>query len=770
MKLKDILKDFSIHGLYIIALILFIIIFYRFFLTPYDVPAHDLLTGYFPHEDALRQSIIKHSDFFPIWNPYWFSGTPLLGDPGTVHIGSITYFLILVFQSTILALKINFILDLILAAITMYILIYYLTKDKESAFISAFTFVFSGYVLSTFVTNWLTSLNAYLFMPLIFLFTILAFKSKDWIFFSIITAIFFALQVFAGPDLKIVLFSIMLFVLYSIVYIIGKNIGQRVLKAALISCLVAIIFIGLASIRILPEKEYLDSTGRASLPYELAASRVTPLKDVFSTFIEPIYEGFPKIHRPAITYNIGIIAFILMCIGIYKNWRNKIVLTLIVAILISVLIATGSFVFYLLWKYVPPWSSFRYLTRAIILFVFSASILAGYGAFEIFKEIKRKSKNYFFTKRNVFLIISALLVINLLILGPTPVLGNIKEWRNINNVIKDSSVFQEIKKDQGIYRIHVYETNGIDWPTTYITVPLGLEDIYGYQGAWSIDYFNYFLGFASLNPSRLWGILNVKYVTSTKPLNISGFEYMGEFPCGPNCYNITQLEKAKGPYLYKNVDFLPRAYIVNRSLLILGPLDFETQKSYLYPLLLDNRFNPNNAVILVSDKLPEGVPLSKYDAILLSGQPSQSELNDLKSYANNGGNLFPNIFSGDNQINVEKLFSALNGSYRKEIGIDRKSYQDIALKFQSPANGWLVYSETFSLYPGWYAEADGKKISIIRANGVVSAIPLENTDKMELKYGSRITKYGILISELSFLGICLYLIYYCLRHFKRQKL
>jgi len=753
-----VIKELKEHTFYLLGLIIVILIYYSFFLTAYDTPPHDLLTGYFPHGEVLKQSMTNYNDFFPLWNPYWFSGTPFLGNPGTLHIGSITYFLILIFPSTILALKINFILDIILMAITMYILMIYLTNDKMSAFISAFIFTFSGYVVSTFATNWLTSLNAYPFMPLILLLTMLSFKSRNWIFLSIITGILFALQIFGGPDLKVVLFSIIIFILYAITYIFGKNMLQRIVKAFLISCIVGIVLFGITAARILPEKEYLESTGRSNLPYEQAASRVTPIKDIFSNFIEPIYDGFPKIQRSGLATNIGLIAFVLVCIGVYKNWKRKIVLMLLAAMLISVLIATGSFLFYLLWRYIPPWSGFRYLSRAIILFVFSASILAGFGALEIFKMAESKYKNRF-NRKISFFIITALVIANLLVLGPSPRTGNLDEWRNIDEAIKDSGIFQEIKKDGGVYRVHVFETNGIDWPTTYITVPIGLEDIYGYQGAWSIDYFNIFLGIANYNPAKLWGILNVKYITSTTPLNISGFEYVGKFPCGPNCYNITPLEKAKGPYLYKNSGFMPRALIVNKSLLILGPLDYETQQKIIYPLLLDDRFDPNNEVILLSDKLPEDISLKKYDAILLSGQPSQTTINELKKYVENGGHLFPDIFSGNNNYDLDKLFSILNGSYSKEIAINRNSFEGITLKFEEPATGWLVYSETFSLYPGWYALEDGKNIPILRADGIISAIPLEKSNNIEFRYSPKSVMIGKIISIFTLVLILSYLSY-----------
>ena len=127
----------------------------------------------------------------------------------------------------------------------------------------------------------------------------------------------------------------------------------------------------------------------------------------------------------------------------------------------------------------------------------------------------------------------------------------------------NNEIIKYISEQPGIFRFHIFETRGIDWPTDFIYIPYNQESLYGEEGTWLVEYMNIFLSFALGEMPKFWGVLNVKYITSTEPLKISGFKFVKKFnKCKKYCPSIKEQLRAFGPYLYENEKFLPRAYVV----------------------------------------------------------------------------------------------------------------------------------------------------------------------------------------------------------------
>ncbi|KKR79173.1 MAG: hypothetical protein UU24_C0015G0013, partial [Candidatus Nomurabacteria bacterium GW2011_GWA2_40_9] len=260
----------------------------------------------------------------------------------------------------------------------------------------------------------------------------------------------------------------------------------------------------------------------------------------------------PQIRRDGSGLHIGIAAFLLAGFAVYRRWKSKTVLFLSGAALLSILISMGTFVFYLLWKYIPPFDSTRYVNRALILFVFTAAVLAGIGAVELFSILEKKLK-----KKGLIFAYSCLVVLvllNLYVFNYDPT-----NWRvsNANKAIEHNYILQNISKMPGIFRINTYETKGIDWGTDFYNIPLGIEHIYAYEAVWYVPYMNVYLSVAYNNPAKFWGILNMKYLTATEEVNISGFKFVKKFEeCGVCWPEQKNFVKAYGPYLYENELFL----------------------------------------------------------------------------------------------------------------------------------------------------------------------------------------------------------------------
>ena len=744
-------------------MIVITLVFLSKYINPNTIYACDL-NARAARGSVLKESVLKYHDFYPLYNPYWMAGDAFWNRPNSADFNNPMWFLMFIIP-TIGALKYILILGIIGAGISMYALMVYLIKKPQFAFVSGLAFMFNGWIIEHVRDCHISSVNAPMFIPLIILFTVKAIRKKKWINNAIIAGILFSLQIFFAPDFKVAMFTALVFGLLLLIFIPGKHIQKRITKIILIGAIISLVVFGLTAQKVLPTKELISQTSRGQTTWEMASGRQIQLRNMFTKMIEPIYEGMPKVQRFGKTQNIGIIAFLLAIFAIYKKPKNRIVLFASAVIILSISIVTASPVFYFLWKYIPPFNSFRYLTRSVVIFVFASSVLAGYGSFALIDSIKKKGIKEKGTK-SAYIIIVLLLILNLNVFGYSPYRDYYENpFIDLNEAIENNHIMQAISKEPGIFRTHVYETKGIDWPVEYYTAPIGVELIYGHESAWDVRYLNEYLSIANNQPAKLWGIINTKYITSKTELNISGFKFIKKYENCTKCFQIEQTKKAYGPYLYKNELFLPRAYIVNNSILIVGENDPVTQT--LYGLMLNQNFKPQNTVIIKGKKSINDYPqedLKKYSAIFLtSGSIDQNSILTLQNYVNSGGILLPDITKNKNLISEDEINTMLN-SFKGNLNIiDEKNIithnfdkREIITNKQS---GFLVLSERFSMFPGWTAESkQGKTTEILMADGVITSTYLDSEESIVFEYKPKPFIIGTWITITTLIILLSYLI------------
>lgn len=744
--------------------LIFIFLLTFFFLIHFfnqKLPVHDISTAYYPWAQTLKISLTEYRDIWPLWTPYGFSGTPLLMKP-VLGYDSMLGLMLLIIPNTVIALKLTYVFLFLLSGITMYFLMTYFKFDKKYCFISALIYMLNGHISSKLLPwGWLTTLGGYALIPLVFLFGTKAIKEKGWIKNSIITGIIFAIMLRFGPDMKVGLWIGLIFGLYLIFNLIIKFSTKKLIKYVLVATLIILIFFGFSAQRILPIKDYTSKSARAQTLWESASSRQMKLVDVPKRLIEP---GLPKIQRKGAGDHIGIIAFLLALFAIYKMRRKKIVLFFTITALLSILIANNTFgIYYFLWKYVPFFGSMRYMDRSLFIFVFSGSILAGIGTSELFKNIRGGRKKIF------YIALVALILLNLWLFNYSHYTGKLEDWYNPYEVVENNHILQYISKQPGIFRIQTWETHGVDWGTDFYNVPLKLEHIYRYDTIWYPPYMNHYLSVAYRNPAKFWGILNLRYVTAMNELNVSGFKFVKKFDDCKVCFpNAEDFQKAWGPYLYENELFLPRAYIVDNSVLVVG--EEESKIQTIYALMLDGGFDPKNTVIVkgeVSINNYNIEELKRYKSIILTqGSVDQNTGFILQQYVDNGGILLPNVIEGKNSISeddIQDMWNSFSGELsqiddeniimhnfdKREINLGKK----IKDKF-------LVYSEKFSVFPGWNAKADGKRVEILNADVMISAIYLDDYyNSITFKYQPRSYIVGSIITLLTLVLLIICFIY-----------
>ena len=751
-------KPIAKHIIFIVLLIIIGLYVYKVNLQLTHLPMLDPVTYYYPLLSVLKQSFTQYHDFYPLWNPYIMSGVPYYFDPVTVEIFSTTGLMVFLMNDVAVAMNLGYLIDVILAGIFMYWLVFELTKRHFAGFISGIILMIGLFIRAIMLGPGGTTLDAYFFMPLIFLTLLRALKSKQWLFYSVVSGSLLGLMIRGGPDLKVVSWFGFAVCFLFLFHLIGKDIKGRLIKVFLIGLILSAIGAGLVMQKLIPTMEYLDTTNKAELTFERLKTEYTSFKDISFGLIQPFDSNVFKMGYEGEGRQIGIVIFLLALYGIYANRKNKIVLSLMLTAILIILILNGP-VFWVIWKFVPMFHSFRHIYRAAIVFLFAIAILAGFGVASIMSKAEAKNA----TKSKKFVICAAIFILIILNIYIFSYKQRWYDTQDINYNLARNYVAQNMSSMDGIFRYHDIETMGIDWGTQFMYVPHKIGNIYGYLTAWQPQYMNVYLAIANNNPAKFWGILNMKYMTSTQPVNISGFKFVEKYEKCDDCYQTKDIQKAYGPYLYENEKFLPRVYLVKNSVLIIGDGLFQIQNGQKfdarYVLMLNEKFNPANTAIIKGRQTINQYSLEelkRYSALILtqgSVVDSQSQYL-LNSYVESGG------IAPKSSDEFQQLFDKFNGSITAipDDNYITHTFDKYELKLDGKYKGFVVLSEKFSTFDGWGAKADGMPVEILNADAVISAVYIDKpVQSIIFEYKPRSYVIG---SYVTIVTVILLLIYF----------
>lgn len=722
------------------------------------------LLAIYPFE--IRKTIDEYGQF-PFWSPWRLGGTPIYSKPQAVFF-YINLPLILFAPTIFAGVKWSILLHFAIAAVAMYALMFYLSKNNLASFVAAFVYIFNGFIVSRLNWGQTNIIYPYAWIPLIFLFTFFALEKKNWVSHSILIGVFFSLMVLGGGAQLFIYLSVLFIYFLLIYYILNlskKKLVSNLIKITRISIIVLIVFFGLTAVFLLPNSDLMNIGVRSQgFSYEQSIGGALKLNyaSLKSLFIEP--NVFKKIHQDWDSSGLGFFPFLLL-FGSFFYVRKKKILLFILLLIILILIFQGSFLYYIFWKFIPQFKQVKGIFKGYALLYFVSSILVGFGFLYLFNITKKLKKNI----RNIIIY----LAIFLIIINLTFYNNKLTMMTDIKYELSKNEVLSHISNDEDIVRFRIIETLGIDWGTDHYSVTLGLHDVFGTENVWLVDYLPIYLSQANQNPAKGYGILNTKYITSTQELNIAGYNFSNKFEeCGfyANGADICQPRKSDGPYLYQNEKFLPRAYTVEQSIFVVG--DAGSLLQTVYFIIANTNFDPSTTVIVHGQGSINNFDsefLNNFDIIALTQGSIDSSSNlKLSSYVNSGGNLIPNIFEGESSFSVDKLNQLLLNLEKNE---DYSNVEKSEISLYTPnkivvetknKKGFLVMSEKFSLFPGWSAIDENENIKqIYRADGVISAVLLDGSEKQIIfTYKDPSFFKGVLISSTTLVLIAGYYAYY----------
>jgi hypothetical protein len=357
------------------------------------------LSGFFLPPRLLWTSMMK-SGAAPLWNPWNYSGIPLLAtlQPGVFYPPHLLYFL-LPFN---VAWNWLIILHFVFAAFSVYLFLRYLNASWLASFVGGAVFMLSGYLLA--VHNLITHLFAVPWFPLVLLSYLKYFdnrKRRNLVY----SAVFLAMEFLAGAP-EIVLGTVLVLAAFSVREVVlswtrkktfsdggldGRGLCLRTWKVivpALIPIvLVVTLFVLVAAVQLIPFVELkLHSIRRSGLSYEEATTWSLAwrdfvlflLPDAFGSISKFDYMKFWSDQSWLKTMYIGIIPIILSVFYFARNNRFRITFS-VLAILSFLLALGGSTPFYRFLHYFPPFDSIRYPVKFLFPFFFVIAAMSGMG-------------------------------------------------------------------------------------------------------------------------------------------------------------------------------------------------------------------------------------------------------------------------------------------------------------------------------------------------------------------------------------------------------
>jgi len=654
----------------------------------------------------------------PLWNPYTFSGNPLLAN---YQSGVLSPFNILFFALPFVdAWSILVLLQPLLAGLFMYLFVRSSKISKVGSLISSVSFMFCG-----FITTWMgyaTLGYAILFLPLS-LFCIEKYFETSKSIFLFLLSLTLPLSFLSGH------FQISLYFLIAVLsYVIYKAIIGRsicnILRIMLYICFGLLLIMP----QVLPSIELYLQSFRSSF-FQTGGIPIGYLP----SFLVPDFFGNPVTRNTWFgnyaEWNayIGVIPLML---AIYSLLRIKKHQTLFFFIfgLLSLILAISNPISAFIQNFHIPILSTSAINRIIVLFSFSFTILAGLGFDQLFSDIKKANMKliliWLSLFGSLFIILWAAIFQKLFI--PLDKISISKQnlilptilFLATFSLVVSAIMFGKIKYKK----------------VSYALLALGFVVLVAF------DMLRFAVKWQAFDPKNL---VFPSFSTTQAFSKISGYNRVfgnlgGE---ATMYYKLPSVEGYDALYSKRYGQFI--GYIENNQLI---------QSSWSVVSFPKNSPNTSKAINLLNMKYlvhklsDDGAswtfPVWKYPG-------KQFELiyedNYYKFYQNN--NVFPHVFlvgeysviKDDEQI-LKTLFS--NGfNLRNEIVLEEDpkitktseylgetkiiNYQpnNIDISVEARSNALLFLTENYN--EGWKASVDGKSVSILRADYTFRAIRID---------------------------------------------
>ncbi len=348
---------------------------------------------------------------FPLWNPYYFGGLPLLGNPQSQFLSPFFFFVI--FFKEFIGFKIQILLHLIIGMLGIFFLSRHLGLGRVSRYLPSFVYFLSSIFAYNFVEGHFHYI-AIAWVPWIFYFYLKAYENWKYVFLAsgLLTLMFFQGSIYPFPH------TVLLLGIFSFF----NFIKSRSFKSIKLMAGVMIFLFLFSSIKLIPTMEFLskyprvrDASGGVELNglnkmllySEHGWSRWGWLYKLFNFN----NEGLVLWHE--FTSYIGLAPLLLAILGVFLIFKKR--WDLVFTTIAFLFLILGSKAPINLWgylHYLPFYKYHQLPSRFNVIFTFLLAIFAGFASSKIEKFEIKKYKIPFITAVIILFIVFDLITLN----------------------------------------------------------------------------------------------------------------------------------------------------------------------------------------------------------------------------------------------------------------------------------------------------------------------------------------------------------------------
>lgn len=711
----------------------------------------DTLRQLYPWKTFAIQQIKQ--GIFPLWNPYNFSGSPLLANFQSAVLYPLSLLYLILPQIT--AWSILVFLQPFLAAFFTYLYARKIKLSLCSAFLAGISYGFCSFMIVWLEYNTIGSVI--LWLPFILLIIEQLHEKKsllaDFLFIFAIISIIFA----GHPQIAVYLF---IFVFFYSFYrrIISKHIF-----------ILSIISFGIASIQIIPGIELIGYAARSPHPYKEIVQKILIQPWQLVMLVVPDFFGNPATKNYVLndTYvgkvtSIGSLPLFFSSLSV-MNWKKltTYVIFYIFASLLILVFVTLNPLTAIFYKFQIPFISSSSPNLMVFLLCFSLSILSGYGLDNL---LKNTNKRKFYIAAAVWILIFSVIC-----------------------MVAYELPFREIALKQSLYEFF-FLFIGVLFAAIIMFLPR--LKVYLICFIFLLIIFNSWRAFQKFTPfvpkqlvfpnapvasflkeksgiGRVWGLGSARteanFATQLGLYSPDGYDplypkWYGEFIRSSNDGKIHTIfddqtrsdaiiapasasDFARNVYRRKIINLLGISYIIDRSENLTSEKVFPVDK---YPLVYskDNwKIYKNNQAI-----------------------PRFFLVNKVQNYTTpeQFGKMFFNVnFDPKKTVLLQNKFSYIKKiNLATRMSVDLKSYKTQSINFVTKTNAPAVLFLSDTYYPGWKAYIDNKETNILKADYAFRAVIVPaGVHKVKFTFQSESFKLGLMLSLISIVGMIVYLFY-----------
>lgn len=688
----------------------------------------------------------------PLWNPYNFSGTPLLANNQSAvwYPVNLLYFLFPSFAAW--ALSVMF--QPVLASFGTYLFVRKIGIGKWGSLLASIAY---GYCLfqSVFLEyNTIGHTIAYLPWALLGIESLLQNRRITGSLFFVLSLVF---SFFSG-HIQIWAFSFLFVLIYALFRLFSL---KKKLLFGIEMVILSIQVIALVGIQLVPTLELINRAARVSQNYSFLIHNLLLQPYQLLLLLIPDMFGNPATRNyvlsdsyPGNAMYIGIIPFIFACYAFLKGKTDKIILFFVGSSLVLLFFIVRTSFTEVFYQLQLPLFSTGSPSNALFLLSFSLSVLAGFGL-EYYVQGKDKKilpllistiaivGGTFFVSKILHLDTSARnILFSLLLLGVGSLAIGVGSFLRRKRVFIASFIILITLFDLFYFfqKFNPFVLPALIYPPT--TVIAKVQHLAGNQRIWSY-------GDATVE-SNVWSLFHVADPNGYDPLypRIYG-EFISSSKDGKIHTSFTnesrsdaviasayqEKDLAENPFRMKLLDATSVSYILSKEVL---PSDFLEEYHWETATSVDGWMLYKN-----TSALPR--------AFFVRSAVQYASPDDFSK------KFYANDFDMHTSVLLEKKVSGLSGTSGR---VTHSSYTPEHISLQTNTDGKELLVMTDTYYPGWKAYVDGRETPILKANFAFRAVEVpKGMHTIIFSYQPASFSVGAALTIMGVVGFILFLVF-----------